>query len=62
LTRRGAEILVRIEKLLDEAGKSVGKTSATEPVGAITTGAAAASSIASMTSADIPPRASTPNN
>ena len=28
LTKRGAEILVRVEKLLDEAGKTIGKTSA----------------------------------
>src|ERR1700712_4459116 len=31
LTRRGADILVRVEKLLDEAGKTAGKTSANEP-------------------------------
>jgi penicillin-binding protein 1A len=31
LTKRGADILVRVEKLLDEAGKTTGKTSATEP-------------------------------
>ncbi|WP_439924818.1 transglycosylase domain-containing protein [Nitrobacter sp. JJSN] len=28
LTKRGAEILVRVEKMLDEAGKTIGKTSA----------------------------------
>src|SRR5262249_55720365 len=31
LTKRGADILVRVEKLLDDAGKTVGKTSAGEP-------------------------------
>jgi penicillin-binding protein 1A len=31
LTRRGADILVRVEKLLDDAGKTAGKTSASEP-------------------------------
>ncbi|WP_398471011.1 transglycosylase domain-containing protein [Tardiphaga sp.] len=33
LTRRGADILLRVEKMLDDAGKSVGRTSSTdEPV------------------------------
>jgi len=32
LTRRGADILVRVEKMLDEAGKAAGKTSAGDPV------------------------------
>jgi penicillin-binding protein 1A len=32
LTKRGAEILVRVEKMLDEAGKTMGKTSAADPV------------------------------
>lgn len=31
LTKRGADILVRVEKMLDEAGKSTGKTSSSEP-------------------------------
>jgi penicillin-binding protein 1A len=31
LTKRGADILVRVEKLLDEAGKIAGKTSSSEP-------------------------------
>jgi penicillin-binding protein 1A len=31
LTKRGADILVRVEKLLDEAGKTAGKTSSSEP-------------------------------
>jgi penicillin-binding protein 1A len=31
LTKRGADILVRVEKLLDEASKTAAKTSATEP-------------------------------
>ncbi|HEY8334701.1 MAG TPA: PBP1A family penicillin-binding protein [Tardiphaga sp.] len=31
LTRRGADILVRVEKMLDEAGKTAGTTSSTEP-------------------------------
>jgi penicillin-binding protein 1A len=31
LTKRGADILVRVEKLLDEAGKAAAKTSASEP-------------------------------
>ncbi len=30
LTKRGADILVRVEKLLDEAGKTAGKTSSSE--------------------------------
>jgi len=33
LTKRGADILVRIEKLLDDASKAAGKTSANEPAG-----------------------------
>jgi penicillin-binding protein 1A len=41
LTRRGADILVRIEKLLDDAGKAAGKTSATEPAKPVTSGALA---------------------
>ena len=32
LTRRGADILVQVEKMLDDAGKTVGKTSTSEPV------------------------------
>ncbi|HJZ21704.1 MAG TPA: penicillin-binding transpeptidase domain-containing protein, partial [Bradyrhizobium sp.] len=31
LTKRGADILVQVEKMLDEAGKAAGKTSSTEP-------------------------------
>ena len=31
LTKRGADVLVRVEKLLDEAGKTAGKTSSSEP-------------------------------
>jgi penicillin-binding protein 1A len=31
LTKRGADILVRVEKLLDEASKTAAKTSAIEP-------------------------------
>ncbi|MDB5521073.1 MAG: penicillin binding protein, partial [Tardiphaga sp.] len=31
LTRRGADILVRVEKMLDEASKSSGKTSGADP-------------------------------
>jgi penicillin-binding protein 1A len=31
LTKRGADILVRVEKLLDEAGKAAGKTSSNDP-------------------------------
>jgi penicillin-binding protein 1A len=31
LTKRGADILVRVEKLLDEAGKAAGKTSTGDP-------------------------------
>jgi penicillin-binding protein 1A len=41
LTKRGADILVRVEKLLDDAGKSAGKTSATEPAKPATSGALA---------------------
>ena len=40
LTRRGADILVRIEKMLDEASKTAGKTSAADPAAGITTGSA----------------------
>jgi penicillin-binding protein 1A len=32
LTKRGADILVRVEKMLDEAGKTIGKTSSAEPL------------------------------
>jgi penicillin-binding protein 1A len=31
LTKRGADILVRVEKLLDDAGKIAGKTSSNDP-------------------------------
>jgi penicillin-binding protein 1A len=31
LTKRGADILVRVEKLLDDAGKAAGKTSSNDP-------------------------------
>jgi penicillin-binding protein 1A len=31
LTKRGADILVRVEKLLDEAGKTAGRTSSDDP-------------------------------
>jgi penicillin-binding protein 1A len=31
LTKRGADILVRVEKLLDDAGKTAGKTSSNDP-------------------------------
>ena len=31
LTRRGADILVRVEKMLDEAGRSVGRTTSGDP-------------------------------
>jgi penicillin-binding protein 1A len=32
LTKRGADILVRVEKMLDEAGRTAGKTSSSDPV------------------------------
>jgi len=32
LTKRGADILVRVEKMLDEAGRAAGKTSSGDPV------------------------------
>src|SRR5690606_10071313 len=32
LTKRGADILVRVEKMLDEAARTIGKTSAGAPV------------------------------
>jgi len=35
LTKRGADILVQVEKMLDEAGKAAGKTSSTEPTNPI---------------------------
>jgi penicillin-binding protein 1A len=44
LTRRGADILVRVEKLLDEAGKAAGKTSSNDqkqPAKPVTSGALA---------------------
>ena len=31
LTKRGADILVQVEKMLDDAAKTTDKTSATEP-------------------------------
>ncbi|MDB5656841.1 MAG: penicillin-binding protein, partial [Tardiphaga sp.] len=31
LTRRGADILVRVEKMLEEASKTAGRTSSNEP-------------------------------
>jgi penicillin-binding protein 1A len=31
LTKRGADILVRVEKLLDDAGKTLGRTSSADP-------------------------------
>jgi penicillin-binding protein 1A len=42
LTKRGAEILVRVEKLLDEAGKTIGKTSAAPADAAAAVASAAA--------------------
>jgi penicillin-binding protein 1A len=44
LTKRGADILVRVEKLLDEAGKTAGKTSSSDqpaPAKPVSTGALA---------------------
>jgi penicillin-binding protein 1A len=45
LTKRGADILVRVEKLLDDAGKAAAKTSATDtpkqPARPVTSGALA---------------------
>ena len=44
LTKRGADILVRVEKLLDDAGKTAGKTSSndpTKPAKPVTSGALA---------------------
>jgi penicillin-binding protein 1A len=44
LTRRGADILVRVEKLLDEAARTSGKTSSGDPANPtkpVTTGALA---------------------
>jgi penicillin-binding protein 1A len=44
LTRRGADILVRVERLLDEAGKAAGKTSSNDqkqPGKPVTSGALA---------------------
>jgi penicillin-binding protein 1A len=32
LTKRGADVLVRVEKLLDDAGRTLGKTSSADPV------------------------------
>jgi penicillin-binding protein 1A len=31
LTKRGADILVQVEKMLDDAGKTAGKTTSSEP-------------------------------
>jgi penicillin-binding protein 1A len=57
LTRRGAEILVRIEKMLDDAGKTVGKTSSTDTTNPVTTGSTTpANSVASAA----PPENQTP--
>ena len=42
LTKRGADILVRVERLLDEAGKVAGKTSSSDqPAKPVTSGALA---------------------
>jgi penicillin-binding protein 1A len=45
LTKRGADILVRVEKLLDDAGKTAGKTSSNDqakpPANAVSSGALA---------------------
>jgi penicillin-binding protein 1A len=41
LTKRGADILVRVEKLLDDAGKTAGKTSSSEQPAPVSTGALA---------------------
>jgi penicillin-binding protein 1A len=44
LTKRGADILVRVERLLDEAGKAAGKTSSSDqkqPAKPVTSGALA---------------------
>jgi penicillin-binding protein 1A len=44
LTKRGADILVRVERLLDEAGKVAGKTSSNDqkqPAKPVTSGALA---------------------
>jgi penicillin-binding protein 1A len=38
LTKRGADILLRVEKMLDEAAKTVGKTSAAEPANSAPSG------------------------
>jgi penicillin-binding protein 1A len=35
LTKRGADILVRVEKMLDEAGNAAGKTSSGDPAKAV---------------------------
>jgi penicillin-binding protein 1A len=39
LTKRGADILVRVEKMLDQVAKTIGKTSAGEPVDPARSGA-----------------------
>ena len=44
MTKRGADILVRVERLLDEAGKAAGKTSSNDqkqPGKPVTSGALA---------------------
>jgi penicillin-binding protein 1A len=66
LTKRGAEILVRVEKMLDQAGKTIGKTSAAEPLNPTPSGAPSPISsgaapfpgnVAAATSGDRPPPA-----
>jgi penicillin-binding protein 1A len=44
LTRHGADILVRIEKMLDEASKTMGKTSSLVPTAPITIGSSSSAS------------------
>jgi penicillin-binding protein 1A len=41
LTRRGADILVRVEKLFDEASKTISKPTANEPVKPVSSNAVA---------------------
>jgi penicillin-binding protein 1A len=41
LTRRGADVLVQVEKMLDEAGQTAGKTSSTEPAKPLSSNAVA---------------------
>jgi penicillin-binding protein 1A len=61
LTRRGAEVLVQIEKLLDEAGKTIGRTSTRDFGAPFTTGSTAAPEDVAVVRPPDSPAASSPH-